>query len=70
MKDLLQILNKLEFDLCCRLDEIIYFPMKEELKNKGTHSLGFKKEDYKLEIARLIEEVKKTGRKKCKNLKL
>jgi hypothetical protein len=59
VKNLLQILDKLEYDLCYKLDEILYFPMKEELKNKGTHSLGFKKEDYKVEIVRLIEEVKK-----------
>lgn len=42
--------------LCEKLDTDLYFPLKEELAEKGiTHSLGFKKENFKQVIHNEIQ---------------
>ncbi len=56
---LMALLDWANAKLCFALDEDIYYPIKQELARKGvTHSLGMRKEDFKGEIERTLNEIK------------
>ena len=60
-----EVLTQLESRLCYHLDEDIYFPVKEEINKMcefpfpNQHTLGKRKEDYKLTIHKFIVEAQK-----------
>ena len=50
---------QLEEDLCYKLDENLYLPVKEELKGCGrAYSLGIRKEIFKGDIAGAFQKLK------------
>ena len=51
--------EEIEMKLAEWIDRHLYLPVREEMKGKGTHSLGRRKEDLKGEIFRLFEEMRK-----------
>jgi queuine/archaeosine tRNA-ribosyltransferase len=49
------IFRSLESDIAFQLDKMVYLPTKQELAEKNiTHSLGFRKENFKAELERLM----------------
>lgn len=44
--------------LCEKLDEELYIPVKAELAGKGQHSLGMRKENFKIVIQEEIDKLR------------
>lgn len=52
-------IDKIERDLCSALDRDVYIPTRDELnKINVTHSLGRRKEDFKIKIHGELEKLK------------
>ena len=55
-----KLINAAQLAFAEILDTDLYLPMKHELKEHNiTHSLGFKKEQFKSKVERLFEDLKK-----------
>jgi len=55
-----KLINAAQLAFAEILDTDLYLPMKQELMQHDiTHSLGFKKEQFKSKVERLFEDLKK-----------
>lgn len=60
----------IEDNLCRRLDENVYLPVKSELKDCGTeYSLGQRKEQFKQEIETELKQVRDAAIEKVKSIR-
>jgi hypothetical protein len=61
--EIIEKIDKIERDLCSALDKDVYIPVRDELNNTTImHSLGRRKEDFKImihnELGQLKQEIK------------
>jgi hypothetical protein len=51
--------EKAEMELAKWIDRELYLPLRDELKGRGTHTLGAKKENLKVKIIEVMEKLRK-----------